>query len=174
MLFHRIKRKDLSFCWKRIGMSTRDSAKWATLVQNALNSYVVLYVVKLGLHRADKWLPWDESIHQKNHSGKVWIQGYSRLSCKGPLKLLNKRPRPKLEYCNNSVIFQPILMKFGMQLSYGPPFPEAKFQQGHKGQRPEGCKVKGQNFKKFSEAFLTITQSLCSGFTSIFGLTAWL
>ena len=120
---------------------------WATLVQNALNSYVVLYVVKLGLHRADKWLPWDESIHQKNHSGKVWIQGYSRLSCKGPLKLLNKRPRPKLEYCNNSVIFEPILMKFGMQLSYGPPFPVAKFQQGHKGQRPEGRKVKGQNFK---------------------------
>ena len=129
----------------------------------------MLYVVKLGLHRADKWLPWDESIHQKNHSGKVWIQGYSRLSCKGPLKLLNKRPRPKLEYCNNSVIFQAILMKFGMQLSYGPPFSVAKFQQGHKGQRPEGCKVKGQNFKKFSEAFLTITQSFCSGFTSICG-----
>ena len=103
----------------------------------------MLYVVKLGLHRADKWLPWDESIHQKNHSGKVWIQGYSRLSCKGPLKLLNKRPRPKLEYCNNSVIFEPILMKFGMQLSYGPPFPVAKFQQGHKGQRLEGRKVKG-------------------------------
>ena len=131
------------------------SALWATLVQNALNSYVVLYVVKLGLHRADKWLPWDESIHQKNHSGKVWIQGYSRLSCKGPLKLLNKRPRPKLEYCNNSVIFEPILMKFGMQLSYGPPFPVAKFQQGHKGQRPEGRKVKGQIFKKLAEAIST-------------------
>ena len=36
-------------------------------------------------------------------------------------------------------------MKFGMQLSYGPPFPLAKFQQGHEGQRPEGRKVKGQN-----------------------------
>ena len=131
------------------------NAPWATLVQNALNSYVVLYVVKLGLHRADKWLPWDESIHQKNHSGKVWIQGYSRLSCKGPLKLLNKRPRPKLEYCNNSVIFEAILMKFGMQLSYGPPFSVAKFQQGHKGQRPEGRKVKGQIFKKLAEAIST-------------------
>ena len=117
----------------------------------------MLYVVKLGLHRADKWLPWDESIHQKNHSGKVWIQGYSRLSCKGPLKLLNKRPRPKLEYCNNSVIFEAILMKFGKQLSYGPPFSVAKFQQGHKGQRPEGCKVKGQNFKKkLAEAILAV------------------
>ena len=116
----------------------------------------MLYVVKLGLHRADKWLPWDESIHQKNHSGKVWIQGYSRLSCKGPLKLLNKRPRPKLEYCNNSVIFEAILMKFGMQLSYGHPFPLAKFQQGHKGQRPEGHKVKGQNFKKLAEAILAV------------------
>ena len=142
-------------------LKAKDSSKlshitpWATLVQNALNSYLVLYIVKLGLHRADKWLPWDESIHQKNHSGKVWIQGYSRLSCKGPLKLLNKRPRPKLEYCNNSVIFEAILMKFGMQLSYGPPFSVAKFQQGHKGQRPEGCKVKGQNFKKLAEAILT-------------------
>ena len=47
-------------------------------------------------------------------------------------------------------------MKFGMQLSYGPPFPLAKFQQGHKGQRPEGRKVKGQNFKKLAEAILTI------------------
>ena len=53
------------------------------------------------------------------------------------------------------VIFQPILMEFGMQLSYGPPFPEAKFQQGHKGQRPEGCKVKGQIFKKLTEAIST-------------------
>ena len=61
-------------------------------------------------------------------------------------------------------------MKIGMQLSNGPPFALAKFQPGCKGQRPEGRKVKGQNFKKFSEAFLTITQSLCSGFTSIFVL----
>ena len=123
---------------------------WATLVQNALNSYVVLYVVKLGLHRADKWLPWDESIHQKNHSGKVWIQGYSRLSCKGPLKLLNKRPRPKLEYCNNSVIFEPILMKFGMQLSYGHPFQLAKFQQGQK--RPKTRRSHRPNFQKVSRS----------------------
>ena len=46
-------------------------------------------------------------------------------------------------------------MKFGMQPSYGPPFPLAKFQQGHKGQRPEGRKVKGQIFKKLAEAILT-------------------
>ena len=39
-------------------------------------------------------------------------------------------------------------MKFGMQLSYRPPFTLAKFELGHKGQRPEGRKVKGQNFKK--------------------------
>ena len=116
----------------------------------------MLYVVKLGLHRANKWLAWDESIHRNNHSGKFWILSYLRLSCKGPLKLLNKRPMPKLEYCNNSVIFEAILMKFGMQLSYGPPFSVAKFQQGHKGQRPEGRKVKGQIFKKLAEAILTI------------------
>ena len=61
-------------------------------------------------------------------------------------------------------------MKFCMKLSNGHPFALAKFQLGHKGQRPEGRKVKGQNFQKFSEAFLTITQSLCSGFTSIFVL----
>ena len=53
------------------------------------------------------------------------------------------------------VIFEPILMKFGMQLSYGPPFPVAKFQQGHKGQRPEGLKVIGQIVKKLAEAILT-------------------
>ena len=41
----------------------RWGAPWATLVQYALNSYVVLYVVKLGLHQANKWLAWDESIH---------------------------------------------------------------------------------------------------------------
>ena len=69
-------------------------------------------------------------------------------------------------------MYQQILMKFGMYLSNGHPFALAKFQLGRKGQRPEGRKVKGQNFKKFPEAFLTITQSLCSGFTSIFGLTA--
>ena len=73
---------------------------------------------------------------------------------------------PKHEYCNNSVIFRPILMKFGMQLSYGHPFPMAKFQQGHKGQRPKGRKVKGQNFKKLAEALLTLFQALCIGFTS--------
>ena len=47
-------------------------------------------------------------------------------------------------------------MKFGMQLSYGPSFPLAKFQQGHEGQRPEGRKVKGQNFKKLAEAILAV------------------
>ena len=45
-------------------------------------------------------------------------------------------------------------MKFGMQLSYGPPFPVAKFQQGHKGQRLEGRKDKGQIFKKLAEVIL--------------------
>ena len=63
---------------------------------------------------------------------------------------------PKHEFCNNSVIFRLIWMKFGMQLSYGPPFPLAKFQQGHEGQRPEGRKVKGQNFKKLAEAILAV------------------
>ena len=77
-------------------------------------------------------------------------------SFKGPLKLLNKRPRPKHELCNNSVIFRLIWMKFGMQLSYGPPFPLAKIQQGSEGQRPEGHKVKGQNSNKLAEAILTI------------------
>ena len=77
-------------------------------------------------------------------------------SFKGPLKLLNKRPRPKHELCNNSVIFRLIWMKFGMQLSYGPPFPLAKIQQGHEGQRPEGHKVKGQNFKKLAGAILAV------------------
>ena len=47
-------------------------------------------------------------------------------------------------------------MKFGLQLSYGPPFPLTKFQQGRKGQRPEGRKVKGQNFKKLAEAILAV------------------
>ena len=47
-------------------------------------------------------------------------------------------------------------MKFGMQASYGPPFPLAKFQQGRKGQRPEGRKDKGQNFKNLSEAILPV------------------
>ena len=46
-------------------------------------------------------------------------------------------------------------MKFGMQLSYGPPFPVAKFQQGHKGRRSEGRKVKDQIFKKLAEAIST-------------------
>ena len=46
-------------------------------------------------------------------------------------------------------------MKFAMQLSHGPPFQLAKFQQGHKGQRQEGRKVKGQIFKKLAEAILT-------------------
>ena len=46
-------------------------------------------------------------------------------------------------------------MKFGMQLSYGPPLPVAKFQQGHKGQRPEGRKDKVKIFKKLAEAILT-------------------
>ena len=46
-------------------------------------------------------------------------------------------------------------MKFGLQPSYGPPFPLAKFQQGHKGQRPEGRKAKGQFLKKLAEAILT-------------------
>merc|ERR1712198_617345 len=86
------------------------------------------------------------------------------------MKLLNKRPRPKLEYCNNSVIFEPILMKFCMQLSYGPQFPVAKFQQGHKGQRPEGRKVKGQIFKKLAEAISTTIEAVCKGLTSTFVL----
>ena len=30
-------------------------------------------------------------------------------------------------------------MKFGMQLSYGPQFPLAKFQQGHKGKNTDIC-----------------------------------
>ena len=47
-------------------------------------------------------------------------------------------------------------MNFGLQLSYGPPFPLTKFQQGRKGQRPEGRKVKGQNFKKLEKAILTV------------------
>ena len=132
------------------------NSPWATLVQNVVFSYVLPYVVKFGEPRWDKWLAWGENIYHFKHSSKFWLRGYSRLSCKGPLKLLNKRLRPKHEYCNNSVIFRPILMKFGMQLSYGPPFSLAKFQQGHKGQRPEGCKVKGQNFKKLAEAILTI------------------
>ena len=149
-------------------------APWATIVQNLMFSYVLPYVVKFGEPRWEKWLAWGENMHHSKHSSKFWLRGYLWFSFKGPLKLLNKRPRPKYEYCNNSVIFWPILMKFRMQLSYGPPFPLAKFQLGRKGQRPEGRKVKGQNFKKFSEAFLTITQSLCSGFTSIFRLTAWL
>ena len=52
--------------------------------------------------------------------------------------------------------FRLILMKLVMQPSYGTPFPLAKFQKGHKGQRPEGHKVKGQNFNKLAEAILTI------------------
>ena len=47
-------------------------------------------------------------------------------------------------------------MKICMQLPFGPPFAQAKFQQGHKGQRPEGHKVKGQNFKKLAEAILAV------------------
>ena len=43
-------------------------------------------------------------------------------------------------------------MKLVMQPSYGTPFPLAKFQKGHKGQRPEGQKIKGQNFNKLTEA----------------------
>ena len=80
------------------------------------------------------------------------LGGYLWFSFKSPLKLLNKRLRPKREYCNNSVTFRLILMKLGMQPSYGPPFPLAKFQQGQKGQRPEGRK----NFRKLAEAVLTI------------------
>ena len=103
-------------------------APWATLVQNVVFSYVLPYVVKFGEPRWDKWLAWGENIYHFKHSSKFWLRGYSRLSCKGPLKLLNKRLRPKHEYCNNSVIFRPILMKLGMQPSYGLPFPLAKFR----------------------------------------------
>ena len=48
-------------------------------------------------------------------------------------------------------------MKIWMQLPFGPPFAQAKFQLGHKGQRPKGRKVKGQNFKKLAEAIFTIS-----------------
>ena len=39
-----------------------------------------------------------------------------------------------------------------MQLPFRPPFAHAKFQLGHKGQRPKGRKAKGQNFKKVSRS----------------------
>ena len=61
-----------------------------------------------------------------------------------------------MNIAKSQVILRLILMKFGMQLSYGPPFPVAKFQQGHKGQKVQGCKVKGQHFKKLAETILTI------------------
>ena len=152
---------ELCFLWtweivSCVLLSLLTTPPWATLVQNVVFSYVLPYVVKFGEPRWDKWLAWGENIYHFKHSSKFWLRGYSRLSCKGPLKLLNKRLRPKHEYCNNSVIFRPILMRFGVQLSYGPPFSLAKFQQGHKGQRPEGRKVKGQNFKKLVEAIFTI------------------
>ena len=114
------------------------------------------YVVKFGEPQWEKWLAWGENMHHSKHSSKFWLRGYLWFSFKGPLKLLNKRPRPKHELCNNSVIFRLIWMIFGMQLSYGPPFPLAKIQQGHEGQRPEGHKVKGQNFKKLAEAILAV------------------
>ena len=63
----------------------------------------------------------------------------------------NKRLRLKHEYCNKLSHYRPILMKLVMQPSYGTPFLLTKFQ---KGQRPEGHKVKGQNFKKLAEAIL--------------------
>ena len=110
--------------------------KPCTIVQNLVFSYVLPYVVKFGEPRWEKWLAWDENMHHSKHSSKFWLRGYLWFSFKGPLKLLNKRPRPKHELCNNSVIFWLIWMKFGMQLSYGPPFPLAKIQQGHEGQRP--------------------------------------
>ena len=92
-----------------------------------------------------------------NHSGKFSIQGYSRLSCKGPLKLLNKRPRPKHEYCNNSAISCLILMNFCMQDPIGASFALANFEQGCKGQRPKGCKA--NFFFKKIEAFYKVFPS---------------
>ena len=158
--FHPLqKRQDEGVFEKREGHvwdSFSTYAPWATIVQNVVFSYVLPYVVKFGEPRWEKWLAWGENMHHSKHSSKFWLRGYLWFSFKGPLKLLNKRPRPKHELCNNSVIFRLIWMKFGMQLSYGPPFPLAKFQQGHEGQRPEGRKVKGQNFKKFSEAILNL------------------
>ena len=44
---------------------------WVTLLQNSLNSYVVLYVVKYELYGANKWLALDESINHYNLYGKV-------------------------------------------------------------------------------------------------------
>ena len=59
-------------------------------------------------------------------------------------------------------------MKFCMQLPCGSPFAHAKLQLGRKGQRPKGHKVKGQNFKNFTEIIFCIKKALHSGFTPVF------
>ena len=66
-------------------------------------------------------------------------------------------------------------MKLVMQPSYRTPFPLAKFQKSHKGQRPEGNKVKGQNFNKLVQGDKKSTQQVNYGKTThlIFQYSCW-
>ena len=103
------------FLWKQkihVPLIRYPRAPWATLVQNVVFSYVLPYVVKFGETRWDKWLACGENIYHFKHSSKFWLRGYLWFSFNGPLKLLNKRLRPKHEFCNNSVIFD----RFGWNL----------------------------------------------------------
>ena len=115
-------------------------------------SYVLLHVVKFGEPRWDKWLAWGENIYHFKHSSKFWLRGYWWFSFKGPLKLLNKRLRPKLEYCNNSVIF---LTDFG-EIWYAAflwtPISSGKISA--RSQRPKARRSQGQrpNFQKVSRS----------------------
>ena len=51
-------------------------APWATLVQNVVFSYVLLYVVIFGEPWWDKWLAWGENIYHFKYSSKFWLSGY--------------------------------------------------------------------------------------------------
>ena len=61
-------------------------------------------------------------------------------------------------------------MKFGVQSSIGAPLAQEEFQQGRKGQKPKGRKVKRPNFQKLSEAFLIKSKVVPDVFMSIFKL----
>ena len=61
-------------------------------------------------------------------------------------------------------------MKFGVQSSIGASFAQENFQQGRKGQKPKGRKVKRPKFQKLFTNNMGQTQSPPHGFTSIFKL----
>ena len=61
-------------------------------------------------------------------------------------------------------------MKFGVQSSIGASFAQENFQQGRKGQKPKGRKVKRPKFQKLFTNNMSQTQSPPHGFTSIFKL----